>query len=243
RGRISSIIAPKDILRDESLLVISSIFFAAPWRYQFSPRKTSVEPFVIPGKKKKTMNVHMMYLFAPFVSRHRGAVKTLVMEYLKGEYSMILMVSDGDVASLAKKVNNPGALAKILAGCKRQRVKVFLPRFSISGEYDISWPVEQLGFGWLFSPNGDLSGISAGRTYVSKVKHSAMIKVDEKGTVPAAVTAIFALKNGNPAYPKIHFNKPFVYIVRDNRTGAILFMGQVVRPTPAAGKPAPRMRH
>ena len=90
-----------------------------------------------------------------------------------------------------------------------------------------------------FNPErADFSGITAsGRLFIAKVIHQANIDVDEKGTEAAAATAVIGDTTGGcgPAAPlktrTLRMDKPFMYLIRDTRTGAILFMGRVLDPT------------
>jgi serine protease inhibitor len=243
KKRIPSIVSPGDFSGDTRMLLLSTIYFSAPWRFQFSKYKTSSETFYLTKNRSKKMAVNMMYLFAPFKSLRKGAVKVAVMDYDKGDFSMVLFTNGGKIKTLEKIITTPGRVEKLLKKCSRENVKIFLPRFTLKSDFELTDSLKKFGFDQLFKPGVDFSKLSKGKLFLSKVKHKAMIGVDEKGVVSAAATAIFALKNGDPNYPKIRFNTPFIYMIRDNRSGAILFMGRVMNPTPAEKTLSRRMRH
>jgi len=85
----------------------------------------------------------------------------------------------------------------------------------------------------LFSPDADLSGMTGGgQLYVSDVIHKAFVEVDEQGTQAAAGTAAgFTVTSGHHAPPVFNADHPFLFIIRDNDSGFILFMGRVVDPS------------
>jgi serine protease inhibitor len=233
KKQIPSIVSPGDFSGDTRMLLLSTIYFSAPWRFQFLKHKTSLETFYLSRNRRKKMDVNMMYLFAPFKSLRKGAVKVAVMDYDKGDFSMVLFTNGGKMKALEKIITTPGRVEKLLKKCIKENVKIFLPRFSVTSQFDLTDSLKKLGFGHLFKEGVDFSKLSKGDLLLSKVRHNAMIRIDEKGVISAATTAIIALLNGDPNYPKIRFNTPFMYMIKDNRSGAILFMGRVMNPTPA----------
>ncbi len=117
-------------------------------------------------------------------------------------------------------------------------LRVYLPRFGIETRADLVPALTRLGMGLATTPEADFSGItSADSIYIAKVIHQANIDVDETGTEAAAATAVIVGSTGGcgPAGPRkiitLRLDRPFLFLVRDVETGAILFMGRVVDPT------------
>jgi serpin B len=118
-------------------------------------------------------------------------------------------------------------------------VRLFLPKFGIDTNAQLGPVLAAMGMPNAFDPErADFSGITTSdRLFIAKVIHQANIDVDEKGTVAAAATAVIGDTTGGcgPAAPlktkTLRFDKPFVYLIRDVRTGAILFMGRVLDPS------------
>jgi len=118
-------------------------------------------------------------------------------------------------------------------------VRLFLPKFGIDTHAQLGPVLSAMGMPDAFDPQrADFSGITTSdRLFIAKVIHQANLDVDEKGTEAAAATAVVGDTTGGcgPAAPlktrTLRFDKPFVYLIRDVRTGAILFMGRVLDPT------------
>jgi serpin B len=119
------------------------------------------------------------------------------------------------------------------------QVRVFLPRFGIDTRAGLVPILQRLGMKAAFDRNtADFSGITTpSDLFISEVIHQANIDVDEKGTEAAAATAVLFDTTGGcgPAQPlktiTLRLNRPFLFVLRDVETGAILFMGRVVDPT------------
>lgn len=109
-----------------------------------------------------------------------------------------------------------------------------LPRFSIETRVDLAGLLSDMGMGDAFNPAvADLSGITGNRGLIlSKVIHQANIDVTEEGTIAAAVTITTgAGAAAPPTKVQFHVDKPFIYLITDTTTGAILFMGRVDDPS------------
>jgi len=122
-----------------------------------------------------------------------------------------------------------------LAGLDGQKVEVFLPRFKVETEFILNDQLIAMGMPDAFDEvKADFSGMSSGSKglYISKVVHKAFVDVNEEGTEAAAATAVvMALKSMPPLdMPVFRADRPFVFIIRDTRTGAILFIGRLSDP-------------
>ncbi len=117
-------------------------------------------------------------------------------------------------------------------------LRVYLPRFGIETRADLVPTLKRLGMSQATTTSADFSGItSADRLFIQKVIHQANIDVDEKGTEAAAATAVEMGSTGGcgPAGPRriliLRLDRPFLFLIRDIKTGAILFMGRVLDPS------------
>ena len=123
----------------------------------------------------------------------------------------------------------------MLAGLRRTQVAVALPKFRLTTHVELAGPLSALGMRLAFDPGrADLSGIAGmpGYLYVHAVVHEAYLSVDEAGTEAAAATGIGISGTAVPLPPRTRFivDRPFVFVLRDTRTGAVLFMGSVANP-------------
>jgi len=115
-----------------------------------------------------------------------------------------------------------------------KRVDVQLPRFKTTSQFELSNTLNKLGMKDAFSPQADLSGMIGTRDlFISAVIHKAFVDVNEEGTEAAAATAVMMkLTAMPPSRPPVEFkaDHPFVFLIRDNPSGAILFLGRVMNP-------------
>ncbi|MCJ7711010.1 MAG: hypothetical protein MUQ32_09305, partial [Chloroflexi bacterium] len=117
-------------------------------------------------------------------------------------------------------------------------VRLFMPRFGIDTRAELVPVLKKLGMKAAVNPDAaDFSGITPGSLFISVVIHQANIDVDETGTEAAAATAVMMDTTGGCGGPQpaktitLRLNRPFLFVLRDVRTGAILFMGRVLDPS------------
>ena len=117
-----------------------------------------------------------------------------------------------------------------------KRLNVYLPRFSITSNLSLGEALQGLGMSLPFQPDADFSGITAAdQLNIGKVLQDARIDFDEGGTEATVVTVVTMVGRGisqKPAPPAVLFkaDRPFMFLVRENSTGSILFMGRVTQP-------------
>lgn len=111
---------------------------------------------------------------------------------------------------------------------KKQDVNIRLPRLTIDASPQLTGLMWTLGIKDIFSQTeADLSGIATG-LFVTDMVHRAFIQVDEKGSVASAATAALVERIGNLDDHYFEANRPFILLVMDKQSGAVLFMGRVV---------------
>jgi serpin B len=117
---------------------------------------------------------------------------------------------------------------------RESEVHVTIPKFKIEAEYELKEQLSQLGMSQVFTREADLSGIDGKRDLeVSKVIHKAVVEVNEEGSEAAAATAIIVIAYNmapdprKPTFYEFKADHPFVFFIRDNRNGMILFVGQI----------------
>ena len=121
-----------------------------------------------------------------------------------------------------------------LSRIPEKEVKVYMPKFRITwGAFELKEPLKVLGIRKAFGLMADFSGMDGTKKlFIDRVLHKAFVEVNEEGTEAAAATAVVMLRS--VAVPKIHTfraDHPFVFLIRDNTTGSILFLGRVVDPS------------
>jgi len=146
---------------------------------------------------------------------------------------IILPVKDVDFAGFRKQAD-PNYVESLIADLEKaaeQRVFVTIPKVNAKTTFEMKGSLSAMGMPTVFTNAADLSGISEEPLKLSRVKQEAVIKIDENGTDAAAVTSI-GPETASARRPLISFeaDHPFLYFIRDNKSGVILFAGQIVKP-------------
>ena len=173
-----------------------------------------------------------------YVKKLKGAM-ALEMPYKGKRLSMIFLLPNENHNSLAdleeamSKVKN---LNSILKFGQTEKVEVTLPRFKIESKFDLVGPLMELGMTDMFDGSlADFSGMTGGTQkglYVSKVVQKAFVEVNEEGTEAAAATAaVLSGRSRQPEPERFTCDRPFMFLIRDNLTGMILFSGHVTDPS------------
>jgi serpin B len=230
KDKIKGLIRPGILTADTRLVLTNAIYFKAAWLRPFSPKSTAAGAFkVSPGNDVK---VPMM----------RGSQRTnyfkgegfeaLELPYEQHDLSMVVLLPQaGRLTELEKKLT----AANLFAWQRKlsdHQVDVTLPKFKVTAEFMLKPVLQRLGMALAFDPErADFSGMTTReRLFISHVIHKAFVDVNEAGTEAAASTAVVMDRLSAPPPATFRADRPFVYLLRDNRTGAILFLGRVTDP-------------
>lgn len=231
---IPQLLSPDAVPASTRLVLVNAVYFKARWLETFNKRATKEEPFRRPNQPD--MPVQLMHQIGEFGYLETDTYQAVELSYVDSPYAMIVW--------LPKKVDGLPALEKHLATAegigelKNRRhtlVDLFLPRFKANSTLELADVLGELGMKLAFTANADFSGISREPIYVSAVVHQAVVEVDEEGTEAAAATAIVtpaaAAPPSEPPQPRLfRADHPFVYAIRHQQTGDVLFMGRVEKP-------------
>ena len=240
---------PADSLSDPllRLMVINTLLFKAPWAQQFNSDLTSDKPFELMDGTSR--NVPTMWQKGRFRHGAWDDLEILEMPYAGGMASAFILLparSDAEsdesteAVSPLERLEDTLTAAELddrLSALSRKQLKVYLPRFSITSNLSLGGMLQGLGMSLPFQHAADFSGITdADRLNIGEVLQDARIDFDEAGTEAAVVTVVTMLTRGisqNPPPPPPVFraDRPFMFLVRENTTGSILFMGRVTEPT------------
>jgi serine protease inhibitor len=228
QGKIKDLLPRGSIKPNARLVLTNAIYFKGNWAKQFKKENTKDEPFQVSAKKK--LDVPMMH--QTLDARHGAAdgVKVLELPYAGEELSMLVLLpekADG-LADLEKKLT-PENLDKWLAALTGGEVNLTLPRFTFTAEYALKETLARLGMAKLFSDAADLSGMGPSLK-LDQVFHKAFVDVNEEGTEAAAATGGIAVVTAVPMPFEFRADHPFVFLIRDTRSGGILFLGRVENP-------------
>ena len=238
--KIQNLLGPGTVTPLTRLILTNAIYFKAAWADQFEKNATKNEDFHLSAGR--TIQAPTMHNWGGYEYFKGPAFQALLLPYEKGEISMLILLPD-DVDGLPALEHSlsAGNLEKWVASLSyAHEVIVSLPRFKITQQFELSSTLENLGMKTAFdSSAADFSAMTGDRSFViSAAIHKAYIDLDENGTEAAAATAVvigmaMAAPPLSPPPPPIVFtaDHPFLFLIRDNQSGGILFMGRVTDPT------------
>ena len=222
----------KKITSDNMMFLINAIYFKGSWRSKFDASKTNDQDFfkeALPSVKCKMMTQESTYR-----SLSNDIFSAIEMPYGQGNFVMTVMVPvAGKTTADVIAAFNAGNWKKWNDAMASKLVQISLPRFKMTYEKTLNDLLSAMGMADAFNSNiADFSRISAtGGLYISEVKHKTMVEVNEEGTIAAAVTST-GMSTTSIQLPKIiNVNKPFVFVISEKSTGAILFTGRIMDPT------------
>jgi len=228
QDKIRELIGKNNLDRDTVLVLTNAIYFKGDWVNQFDKKNTKNAPFMVTAEEKVEMP--LMYLKEKFKYWADDRLQIIELPY-KGEHlSMIVLLpkETGGLADLEKSLtlNN---LNTWLSKFRKQEVMVYLPKFKMTSGFSLVRTLADMGMPSAFS-GADFSGLNGKKDlFITEVLHKAFVEVNEEGTEAAAATAV-VLGRGFAEIPVFRADHPFVFMIKDNRSGSILFIGRVVNP-------------
>lgn len=211
------------------MLLINALYFKGEWTHAFLEANTVEEDFQ--ALSGQTVKMPFMALMAEVLDVYQDNTVSLVkMPYGNGAFYMEAILPSGDFKAFLEnlsvdKVNLWDSSAVMT------KVMLRFPKFKAEFDTDeMLVPVlSRMGMKRAFTSIADFSNMSEEALYVSKFRQKAYVSIDEKGTEAAAVTVAEMRKNGGSMAPVVDFDRPFVYLIRESSTGAILFIGTKVK--------------
>jgi len=239
KGRIKDLVPAQALTALTRLVLANAIYFKGDWKMAFNKKATRPREFYLDGGKR--VSVDTMHQEAKLRYLASNNVQVLEMPYTGDTLSMVVV--------LPKKKDGLDALEKRLTAAKlrgwlskarERKVKIYLPKFKLKWGGNINGDLIALGMRAAFSPDtADFRHINptakAEELYISHVFHKAFVEVNEKGTEAAAATAVVMetrgmAKHAKPTTPVFRADHPFMFLIRNKKSGAILFAGRLADP-------------
>jgi serpin B len=213
------------------LILVNAIYFKGSWSRQFDRRLTREGPFALPDGR--VLRPPMMSQSGTYRYYEERAFQAVALPYGGGRASMYVFLPatrtglDAFVGSL-----DAARWDAWMRGFRETDGHVALPRFKLTYAASLNEPLKALGMADAFGARADFSGMCSGEARIDQVRHKTFVEVNEEGTEAAAATAVMMVRAS--FVPKRTFSmvvdRPFFCAIRDDQTGAILFMGSILEP-------------
>jgi len=231
--KIRNLIAPGGITPLTRLVLTNAIYFNATWENQFYEEATKDLPFnLLDGG---TVSVPMMRQTESFGYTEGENYQAVELPYDGEELSMVILLpAEGKFTEFDSNFDFRQA-GRIIDRLDDERVKLTMPKFEFESDFSLKQALSALGMPDAFSGSADFSGMTSNNDlFIGDVIHKAFVSVDETGTEAAAATAVMMAGSAPGPKPKepvtVTIDRPFIFLIRDIDTGAILFIGRVLNP-------------
>ena len=209
--------------------LLTAIYFKGSWKKKFDKALTMKEAFMHAGDTEEMTYADMMHQTTNFEYAETDDCQALRLPYGNSSFQMTVLLPKAKTNALPK-VPTAEVWQQLNEQMDSTLVNVSLPRFETDTDIDLKPIMTKLGMPDAFNPfKADFRNFCNTEVYIELMKQVAKIKVDEEGTEAAAVTVIGVVDTSigpEPQYVTFHANHPFLYVISEQQTGAVLFIGQ-----------------
>ena len=235
KGRIEEIVKRGDLV-NEIMFLANAIYFYGQWKDKFDKSFTEDKNFfLLDGNTKK---VKMMSSSKDYYFYSANNLKVIRFPYGRDKVAMYVFLP-ADSSKLIDFIYklNIDSLEKYLTLLKKVEVDVKFPKFKFEYETkELKSYLIDLGMGAAFENTAEFSGI-APEVYITDVRHKAIVEVNEEGTKAAAASGV-VVAQASTTKKEFIADRPFLFLIRDDRSGTILFMGKITNPEGGDGTPS-----
>jgi len=247
KHKIRNLLSPGMLNKETILVLVNAIYFRGEWASKFDKYSTLPDWFAV-SKDERRFAVDMMHIREDFkfLQNNELSFKMLELPYVNETMSMFLILPNDTLGlSLLEEKLSADLIEDTIKAMRKVDIEVSLPRFKIESSLRLNQILKAMGMERLFSYElADLSGITAKKPqrnlFVSTVVQKAFVEVNEDGSEAAA--ACGGLVGGGPYIPpkkEFKADHPFIFFIRDNESGCILFWGRVMKPSPKTNTKLP----
>lgn len=234
QGKIPSVLT--GLSSDTSLLLVSASNFNARWASPFPKGDTRQEPFRTFDGELTVPLMRQTSAF-PFVEAEGVRMVSLPCQGKQLSFLLLLPAPGKDAFDAFSKRLDVALLDRLKASMQPKVVRVVMPRFNLRDRRELKSSLGSLGMRRAFTPQADFSGITTSKEplWIQEIIHEAFVEVNEEGTdtVAGAGTGAGTGAGKAPEPREIRADRPFLFLILHQRTGLVLFMGQVANPTSA----------
>jgi serpin B len=227
--KINDLLPPGSIDQLTRLVLTNAIYFKGSWENKFNPSNTAPVTFTRLDSTTTTADM-MKQTIRTTAAEVPGEYIIASIPYYSRKASMILILPDTGRFKAVESSLSPETLSTMISSMKASLLTLSMPKFDFEWGKSIKEVLKNLGMEIPFSSGSDFTGITtAENIWIGDVIHKAIISVDEEGTEAAAATAII-MPSSAPDPLTMTLNRPFIFMIRENVTGTILFAGRVLDP-------------
>lgn len=232
--KIKNVLNAQLLTSDTIMILLNAVYFKASWKYEFIREETVKDFFIVSPHEIREVDMMRLQTLLGYYRHRRLDVSAVELPYAGDKYSMILILPtdrDASINDLIDKMTSKD-IHEISRGLRERSVTVSVPKTKIESKYNMNKVLSEMGVQSIFA-GADLRGfIRAGPPLkIDDVVHQAYIDINEKGTEAAAASGVVTSTRGSHnAHVNLKFNRPHLFMIKDNENDVILFMGVVRQP-------------
>ena len=230
QGEIKELLGPDAIQGSTCLVLVSTIYFNGQWEDAFPKQDTMDGPFtLLSGEQVMVPMMTRVSKFMPYAED--TSFQAADLPYKGGRFRMLILLPAQDQFATFEDELDGQRLSSILGQLEDSRARLTMPKFAFGSSFSLADTLATMGMRDVFSDGADLSGLAEQPLKLDAVVHKARIVVDEEGTVAAAASAAAGPPSAvAPQFVELRLDRPFIFLIRDVKTGIILFIGHVMNP-------------
>jgi serine protease inhibitor len=241
QGKIDSIV--EQLTAADQLILVNATYFKGQWSQAFKPELTTPQPFTTPDGKKTVQMMSQRGSYRYLETDELQAIALPYGERQQGQHQqgqrlhlyLLLPKENQSMTDLISKfTQNTDNWANTFSSNFRSNPgRIQLPRIKMESKLELQQPLTTLGMGNVFTPTANFTQLSNRPTQVDRILHKTFVEINESGTEAAAATSIGIRSTSVERLLKpfdLKLDRPFLCILKDDQTGAILFMGAIVNP-------------
>jgi serpin B len=233
KDRIKDLFAPGSLQGSTGLVLTNAIYFKGRWKQKFEERLTAPQPFHLGGGRD--VQAPLMHKDGRFAYFGNNTLQAVELPYGGGDVSMVVLLpksADG-LAALEQSLD-AATVDGWLGRLRPMPGDVYLPRFTMTDEFDLTQTLQTMGMKAAFTGQADFSGmLTTEPLSIGKVVHKAFVEANEEGTTAAAATGVAMARAAAPLHEDrftFRADHPFMFLIRDAKSGSVLFVGRVANP-------------
>ena len=213
------------------MVLVNAIYFNGKWEFPFKEEDTYEDVFYVYSECKTKVNFMQRQVSLKYYEDDLAQVVEIPYAG-KALSMMVILPKDKYGMEQLEDHLDENLYNSYQKSMRTKKVKLKLPKFKLTANYELNKPLKNMGMGSAFGKNADFSGMTGKKDlYISNVVHKSFVEVNEEGTEAAAATGVVMRKTSvNLDKKEFKADHPFVFFIKDNKHDTILFMGRIMNP-------------